>query len=295
MILIVGATGHLGGLIARTLLDLGKPVRILVRDGSSADDLVAAGAEAVPGDLKDPQSLRAACAGVDAVVTTANSMGRGGDDTIESVDRVGNANLVDAATSAGVRRFVFTSSLGAAADHPVPFMRAKGETEERLRASGMAWTVLQPNMYMETWVATVVGGPALAGRPVTLVGEGRRLHSMVSLRDVGAYAVAALENEETVGKTLPIGGPAPVSWRDVIAAFERALGREIRVQTVPIGEPVPGLPEIFSQPLTAMETYDSALDMSEPAATYGVTPTTLDDFARGFVATTSRERVDSKH
>lgn len=290
MILIVGATGRLGGLIARTLLDLGKPVRILVRAGSSAEDLVAAGAEAATGDLKDPRSLRAACAGVDAVLTTANSMARGCEDTIESVDRAGNANLVDAAAAAGVRHFVFTSALGAAVDHPMPLLRAKAETEERLRASGMAWTVLQPNMYMETWVAAVVGGPALAGQPVTLVGEGRRQHSMVALRDVAAYAVAALKSKEAVGKILPIGGPAAASWRDAVAAFERALGREIPVRTVPIGAPVPGMPEIFSQPLTAMETYDSPLDMSAPAATYGVTPTSLDDFARAFVGA-GHERV----
>ena len=176
MILVVGATGQLGGLIARTLLDHGKPVRILVRGDSSYDHLVTAGAEPVTGDLKDPDSLPACCTGVEAIVTTANSAGRGGDDTVESVDRQGNRNLIEAATAAGVRHFVFTSVLGASPDSPVPFVRAKGETEQRLHDSGMAWTVLQPDAYMDTWVPMVVGGPALAGQSVTLVGEGRRRH-----------------------------------------------------------------------------------------------------------------------
>ncbi len=70
MILVVGATGLLGGHIARKLLDRGKPVRLLVRQGSAYDGFVTAGAEAVIGDLKDPDSVRAACRGVDAVITT---------------------------------------------------------------------------------------------------------------------------------------------------------------------------------------------------------------------------------
>ena len=77
MILVVGSTGNLGGSIARRLLAEGKEVRILVRPGSSYRDLVDDGAEPVTGDLKEPASLHAACAGVDALVTTANAIGRG--------------------------------------------------------------------------------------------------------------------------------------------------------------------------------------------------------------------------
>jgi NADH dehydrogenase len=148
----------------------------------------------VTGDLKDPQTLNAACAGVDAVITTANSMGRGGGDTVESVDRIGNANLVDAAAAEGIGHFVFTSVLGASPRSPMPFTRARGETEERLRASGIPSTVLQPDAFMDTWIPPVVAGPALAGQPVTIVGEGRRRHSFVAMRDVAAYAVAALDH-----------------------------------------------------------------------------------------------------
>ena len=126
-VLVAGATGHLGGQIAHRLLEGGADVRYLVREGSAYEALVAAGAETVFGDLKEPDSLAAACKGVDAIVTTANSIGHGGEDTVESVDLRGNRNLIDAAEAAGVRRFVFTSALGAAADSPMEFLRAKGE------------------------------------------------------------------------------------------------------------------------------------------------------------------------
>lgn len=283
MILVVGATGQLGGLIARKLLDDGKRVRILVRPGSGYEPLVSAGAQPVTGDLKDADSLVAACEGVDAVVTTANAVARGGEDTVASVDDAGNAHLIEAAAAAGVRHFVFTSALGADPEHSMPFLRAKGQTEQRLRTSGMGWTVLQPNLFMDIWIPAVVGGPALAGQPVTLIGEGRRQHSMVAARDVVSYAVAAIDHPEAQGQTLFIGGPQPVSLRDVIAAFEAELGGDIPVRTIEPGEAVPGLPEAIAPVLAALDTYDSPLDMTRLPGQYGVPPTTLAEFIHGFV------------
>ncbi len=288
MILVVGATGNLGGSIARALLAEGKKVRILVRPGSSYRELIDAGAEPVTGDLKEPASLHTACAGVDAVVTTANAIGRGGEDTIESVDLHGNQHLIEAAEAEGVRRFVLTSVLGASTQSPVPLIRAKGEAEQRLTKSAMTWTILQPNLYMDTWLPMAVGGPALAGQGVTLVGEGRRRHSMVAMRDVVSYAVAALECDEANNQRLLIGGPAAISWRDAVAAFEHELGREIPVRTVRPGEPIPGMPEQVNGLFQVLETYDSPLDMSALAATYEVTPTTLEDFVHAFVSTATR-------
>lgn len=283
MILVVGASGQLGGLIAQNLVDHGFQVRILVRDGSSYGALAAAGAEPVSGDLKDPGSLLAACAGVDTIVTTANSSARGGEDTVESVDRLGNRNLIEAAARAGVGRFVFVSNLGASPDSPNPFMAAKGETEQLLRSSGMSWTILQPNLFMDKLPVLVVGVPALTGRPVTLVGEGRRVHSLVAMNDVAQYVRAAVEHPERDGQVLVIGGPEPVSWRDVVAAFERELGRPIPVHSVPPGQPIDGMPDLLTGFLALLETYDSRLDTGELSARYGVVPTALQAWVRNFV------------
>jgi NADH dehydrogenase len=113
-----------------------KDVRILVRPQSNSAPLEQVGAQLVSGDLKDPLSLERACAGADRVITTANSALRGGDDTVETVDRQGNRSLIDAAKAANVQQFVFVSAYGATLDSPVPFLRAKAETEASLRASG---------------------------------------------------------------------------------------------------------------------------------------------------------------
>lgn len=290
MILVVGATGLLGGHITRRLLDQGRPVRIVVRQGSDYDGLVTAGAEAAIGDLKDPHSVRAACRGVDAVITTANAIGRDGEDNLESVDHIGNNNLIDAAVAQGVRKFVFTSSLGADPGHPMPLLRTKGLVEQRLRASGMTWTVLQPNFYMDTWIPAIVGGPALTGQPVTLVGDGLRQHSMIAVRDVAHYATAALDHPDAHDQTLRIGGPQPFTWRDVVATFERELGEELSIQTIAPGALIPDVPAVVSELAAVLAGYDSPLDMLELSRTVGVLPTTVASFVHDFVASTQRAR-----
>jgi NADH dehydrogenase len=279
MILVVGATGSLGGAIAQGLLAKGKKVRVLARAGSNASALTAKGAEAVAGDLKDPATLGKVCAGVDTVVTTANSILRGGPDTVESVDLAGTKNLIDAAKAAGVKHFIFVSALGAAENHPVPLFQAKAKNEAHLKSSGMAWTILAPNLFNEVWVGMVVGMPLGQGKPITLVGEGKRKHAFVSTADVAAFAIAAVDNPAAHGQFIPVAGPDALSWRDVVAAFEKATGASLPVSWVAPGAAVPGLPEMMSQTLAALETFDSIVPMADIAAKYGVKQTTMAEFA----------------
>lgn len=292
MILVVGATGVVGGMITRQLLEQGREVRILVRHNSpseqmaqqglatTAGDLIAAGAEPTYGDLKDAQSLQRAVAGVETIISSANSAMRGGEDNVQSVDREGNVRLIAAAEEAGVDHFIFISALGSSLDSPSDLMRAKAETEQRLRESEMAYTIVAPTAFIEVWPGMVVGMPVLLNQPVTLVGEGRRRHSFISSRDVAAFAVAAVDNPQARGQYLALGGPEALSWRDVVATYEGALGREIPVNWVAPGEPVPGLPNPMPELLAAQETYDSAVPMEETAATYGIELTSVADFAR---------------
>lgn len=134
----------------------------------------------------------------------------------------------------------------------------------------------------------VVGAPTLAGQPVTLVGQGQRRHSMVAMRDVAAYAVAVLERQRGENQTLAIGGPQPISWHDVVAAFEHELERQIPAHTVPLGQPVPGMQDFLVEMLTALEAYDSPIDSSALAADYGVRPTSLADVVHGVVASSGQ-------
>jgi uncharacterized protein YbjT (DUF2867 family) len=280
MILIVGATGILGGMITHRLLEQNRDVRILVRPHSEYGSLQDAGAVVAFGDLKDSASLDAAMQGVEVVVTTANSALRGGDDNLQSVDVEGNRNLIDAARRAGVRQFVFTSALGSGPDSPVPFLRAKAMTEEYLRGSGVPFTILAPNVFMERWIGMIVGMPLQSGRPITLVGEGRRRHAFVSIEDVAAFAVAAIGNEAAMNQYIPVAGPAAVSWTEIVDSCSRVVGRPLEVQRLGMGEPVPGLPDTVGQLMAAFETYDSELDMKETAGRFGIQLTPVDTFIR---------------
>ena len=269
------------------MLAQGKEVRILVRENSpsealaaqgmatSARTLIEAGAQPVYGDLKDRASLDRAVKGMDTVLTTANSALRGGEDNPETVERRGNRWLIDAAQAAGVQHLIFTSMLGADPNSPAPFVRGKGETEVYLRQSGLAHTILSPNMFAEVWVGLMVGAPLQAGQPVTLIGEAKCVHSLVSMGDVAAFAVAAVDSPAARDATIVIGGPEAVSWRDVVAGVEQIMGREIPVHFVQPGEPVPFVPEAVQGPAAMLDSYDSPVPMADTAALYGVSLTPL--------------------
>jgi NADH dehydrogenase len=262
------------------LLAQGQPVRILVRPQTDYQPLADAGAQVVLGDLKERSSLDAACEGVDTVITTANSAARGGEDTVQAVDLEGNRHLIDAAKAAGVNQFIFVSALTADPNSPIPLMQAKGKIEDYLRESGIPYTNIAPNGYMELWIGMVVGMPAMMGQFVTIVGGGRRKHSFISVGDVAAFILAAIGNPAAINQKLLLGGPQPFSFRDAVAIYERVLGHQIPVRSVAPGEPVPGLPETMAQVLAGLDTYDSPLAMTETARTFGIQLTPLEEVAR---------------
>ena len=277
MILVVGATGSLGRKITAELLARGENIRALVRPGKSPalPDRVSLAS----GDLLDRDSLERACDGVRAVVTTA-SVSKTGTDTIENVDLLGNQNLIAAAEHAGVEHFVFTSTLSASDQSPVPLFRVKAAVEGTLRASRMAHTILQPNGFMDVWFPMLIEGAAASGQPVTLVGQSNRRHAFIAEQDVAAFAAAALFTPAARDSTLVLGGPDAVTLRDVVGAYEGALGRPVAIRSVAPGEPIPGVPEPVWALAAALEMFDSPVPMDETSRTYGVRLTSVADFAR---------------
>ena len=280
MILVVGSTGFLGERVAERLILSGERVRALVRAGSSAETLEAAGAEIVRGDMKDRATLDAACEGVRMVVSTANSAARGGPDTPETVDLEGNQNLIEAAGAAKVRKFVFVSAFGVSTDSSVPFFRAKAHTEERLMASGLDWVIIAPDLFAEIWIPMVVGAKVAADEPVTLVGDASHRHSFISVDDVAAFTVKAARTDSISERRLDIGGPDALSWSDVVGLYERVLGRELPVSLLEPGAPVPGLPEMVAGMLNLMETYDSVIDTTALARQLGIKQTPVESVIR---------------
>lgn len=234
MILIVGATGLLGSEICRRLVNQGETVRALVRETANPErmsQLRSLGVDLVRGDLKEPASLAAACRNVRAIVSTASStLSRQEGDLIETVDRQGQLNLIDAAEEAGVEHFILISF--PTVDIDFPLQRAKREVEDRLRRSRMTHTILQPTCFMEVWLSPALGFDPANGR-AQIYGDGLNKSSWISFRDVAAFAVAALKNPQAANATIELGGPEALSPLDVVGVAEQMLGKSIAVQHVP--------------------------------------------------------------
>jgi uncharacterized protein YbjT (DUF2867 family) len=148
----------------------------------------------------------------------------------------------------------------------------------------MTYTIIAPNFFMEFWIAVIVGVPALEGRPVTVVGSGERVHSFISIEDVASFTVAVVDNPAAENQRLVLGGPEPLSFRDAVGVFEDVLGRKIPVRSVPPGEPMPVLSDAVAGIAAAMDTFDSPVEMTAKARTYGVALTPLEAVARRIVA-----------
>ena len=284
LILVVGSTGDLGGQITRKLLSMKKSVRILVRPPSNYKLMVEAGAQPIIGDLKNRKSLDPACKGITTLITTATSAKRGGEDTIQTVDLDGNQNLIEAAKAAGVKQFIFVSTGIADPRSQIPLMAAKGITEDRLRASGMPYTIIAPEAFMQVWIAMIVGLPAVSGRAVAFVGTGQRKHSFISDTDVASFILASIDNPKAINQKLILGGPEAMSIIDTVKVFERVVGHKISVQSVALGQPVPGFPDAMAQMVGGLDMYDFVVDMKELSKTFGVKLTSMEEFAKNFTA-----------
>lgn len=234
MNLIVGATGLLGGEICRILAERRTAVRALVRETSNPDrvaQLKSLGVEVVLGDLKDRASLAAACRGATAVISTASStISRQGGDSIESVDRQGQLNLIEEAEAADVGQFVLISFPGAAIDFPL--QAAKRVVEARLRRARLTYTILQPTCFMEVWLSPALGFDPANGA-ARIYGGGNNRISWISFQDVAQFAVASLGNPHAKNAVIKLGGPDALSPLEAVRLAEQATGKPVAVQHVP--------------------------------------------------------------
>src|SRR5688500_1518416 len=204
MILVVGSTGFLGSDVVRRIAASGKQVRALVRassDPAKRAQLEAWGGALFEGDLKDPASLQRACAGVDTVISTASAtISRSGGDNLDTVDRQGQRQLVEAAEQAGVRHFIYVSFSGNVSD-VFPLSEAKRGIEKRLREGRMKYTIVRPSYFMEVWLSPMLGFDPAGGK-VRIYGNGDQPMSMISVPDVGAYVAGCVDNAAVENQTI---------------------------------------------------------------------------------------------
>jgi uncharacterized protein YbjT (DUF2867 family) len=284
MILVVGATGQLGSIVVKNLLRQKRSVRILVRPGSNYEPLIKAGAKAVFGDIKAPITLIDALRGVETLISTATSAQRGGEDNVQNVDLIGNRHLVNSAKTVGVKHFIFVSAARADDKSQSPLLQAKKKTENHIIQSGMNYTIVAPEPIMEVWFNSIVAPSLKADKPITLIGEGNRRHSFISIEDVASFITSSVGNPSARNLQMTLGGPNAISWNDIIGTFETVLGRRIQVIRSQPGTEVPGVSEGMLELLTGMETYDSSVDTAKLSRLLGVRQTTIEEAVRSYLS-----------
>lgn len=225
----------LGEEVCRRLHTRGLSVRALVRKTASParlEALRAAGVNLVWGDLKVAGSLREASHGAEALISTASStLSRQSGDSIETVDRQGQLALIAAARDAGVKHFTLVS-IPRNATRESPLTRAKAEAERALADSGMDFTILAANYFMEIWLSPALGFD-FAKRKVVVFGKGSAPLTWVSYRDVAEYAVRSHLTQGARNRILEVGGPQDLSPQEVVRIFESVSGAPFVRQFVP--------------------------------------------------------------
>ena len=233
-VLVVGATGFLGMEICRQLASSQKTVKALVRLSSDPEKVKALenlGIEIVTGDIKDRSSLNEVFNNVEQVISTASStLSKVTGDSIETVDHVGQLNVIDAAQKSGVKKFVFISF--PESPEQFPLQDAKRSVEEALKISGMNYTILRPTFFMEIWLGPYLGFD-IRNHKATVYGHGVNKVSWISLKDVASFAVHSLDNDKTTNRVFELGGPEALSPLEVIKLAENLTGSSFELQYVP--------------------------------------------------------------
>lgn len=205
MILVAGGTGRLGRLVATQLTVSGHRVRTLSRGLHAPGPGSQPGVEVVMGDVRDRAAVAQAMRGVSVAVSVVQGFVGSGRLSPASVDRDGNAVLVEAAQRAEAE-IVLLSVSGARADASWDLLRMKFAAEETARASGCPTTVIRPAAFVQTWLAVLRDSAGRSRRPKVL-GRGDNPIPWVDVGEVAALVVRAVEDPALRGRTLDLVGP----------------------------------------------------------------------------------------
>jgi uncharacterized protein YbjT (DUF2867 family) len=230
--LITGATGFIGGLLARRLAGQ-REVRCLVRDPGRARDLESAGCELRTGDVLDPTQLEGLGADVDVAYYLIHSMGRGSGGDFAERERRSASNFAEAMRRDGARRIVYLGGLG---DRPgSEHLRSRHETAEILRREGPPLTYFRAAMVVGAASESYRTLRSLVERlPVMIAPAWLRTRTQpIAAADVVDYLAAAASNDASAGREVQIGGPDILSYGDMLDRMADALG-ERRRPKVPV-------------------------------------------------------------
>ncbi|MFI6093877.1 NmrA/HSCARG family protein [Streptomyces sp. NPDC051218] len=231
-VLVIGGTGNQGGATARALLSRGWDVRALVRDPDKpgARELREQGAVLVAGDMDDEASLHRAMAGVHGVFSVQALAYEPA--TLAAEVRQGKT-VADAAKSAGVGHFVYSSVGGAERRTGIDHFETKARVERHIVALGLPATILRPAFFMNNLLHYA---DARSERLMALPVRPDKPMQMVAADDIGVFAALAFGDPQTyVGRQIELAGDE-VTFPEIARIYERVTGVPTRLDVLPIEE-----------------------------------------------------------
>jgi len=243
---IIGGTGFVGSYLTNALLDAGHEPVLLVRAGSESKIRRPGEVRAMPGDISSPGALRSLLEGCSAVIYNVGILRefRSRGITFEESQYQGVVRTVDAARATGVMRLLLMSANGVKRPG-TPYQETKRRAEEFALQSGLDVTVLRPSV--------IFGDPEgkmefatqlfqdMVRPPIPAVGffsglspgKGEIVMSPVHIDDVARAFVAALANDETIGKTFSLGGPEVLTWKEMLRRISESTGKRKWILPMP--------------------------------------------------------------
>ena len=254
MILITGATGKTGSATAKSLGEKGETFRALIRNEEKKEGLESLGGEVVIGSIENTEVVNQSMQGVKTVlVLLPNS------ESQLALEK----QLVDSAKQAGVERIVKMSSIEATPDATSPIPKLHLESEEYIKQSGLAWTMIKPNFYMQNLLASA-GTIKEQGKIFLPMGEGKT--GMIDTTDVGKVLAKVLSEDGHVSMNHEITGPEILSFYEVAEIFSQVLGKQVDYVDVPMD----AYKETLGQFLTNQWHLDAVIDLFKGIAEGGI-------------------------
>ena len=258
-VVVAGGNGFVGTNLVTELADRGHEVTVLARNPDAAE--LPAGVDTVSGDVTAYDSIETAVEGQDVVVNLVALSPlfkpKGGDEMHDEVHRHGTENLIRAAESGGVERFVQMSALGADPDGSTAYIRAKGQAEDHVRESDLDWVIVRPSVVFGEGGEFVsftkkLKGMFAPGVPVyPLPGGGKTRFQPIHVDDLVGMLAEMVDDDAHVGETYELGGPEQLTLREITNMVYDAAGKSVSIVSVPmplagvgltLGGKLPGFP-----------------------------------------------------
>jgi uncharacterized protein YbjT (DUF2867 family) len=230
MHVVLGATGHTGQAAAESLLELGREVRVVVRDAARGEAWKARGAEVAVADAADAAALTAALAGAEGAYVLVPPQ-YGVDDMLAAQKRIIEA-LAGAVQRSGVPHVVLLSSIGAQRASGTGPIVTLHRAEEALRKSAKSLTALRAGFFLENWIPFLGAVREKNVLPSFIPSD--RSVPMVATHDIGRTAADLLLEPRAGVRVVELSGPRDLTPKDVADALGRRVGHAVRVEPLPL-------------------------------------------------------------